>query len=843
MRQSIDIDGRMVQIDVPDDTTPDELDQIVNDLYSEQSAAAPAAAPAQREIPAAARAIYPRTTALGPQAKGLDVAKAVGLDVLSYPGRAIASIPALARGGQAFVEAQGQTKSTQGGVPGFVGDVVRHPSTIPGMLGGAAVAAGAKGLAAIPAVANAAKGAGIGAQALRGFTGIAGAGSRGASLVGAAGRSAAETVPGMLINQADRDQTGQGASFASAAGELALGAAVPFAGAAVKGAAKAVKAAAGKVLQGTGEKILAATFKATKKAYENGFDPKTVTKYRLEGSLDESLEKTDKLIKSLSGELRDKLAGSDATVDVAQAVAEVGDEITANKARQFGANSQIGKAVDYMLAELEEIAPDGVVDLTTANEIKRGVGRMGAWSYGQRDAESSAREAVANMLYTKLRVAIENAAPDGVKEINRQISELIPVEQALIHRIPVAQRNDIISLTDVIGGAGAVLSGPKGWALAIANKLSKSSKVGGALARLGGDIAERAAQPSDATTVGTLSQGALRALGNPILRGAAGGAVGAGIGAANAEPGQELRGAAIGGGTGALAALAAPSVYRTLSKDAKRLAKNQRGQIGARPFDAAGDAAGAAFREKQVRSPEFKKWFGDWEKSPESASKVVDDAGKPLVVYHGTDGDIRSFDTSKSANGAFYFSPDASLSSNYGKKVSPYYIAVKKPFVSPDGLPGAREGYTTRGDFVDALKDEGVDVSDLFSGSDLAEEVDIWELYDSDVIDKLRELGYDGLVLSEEYKPSIAVFSPTQIKSATGNSGAFSPTNPDIRGSIGAAEGSGIDLLTRMAAGGVGGSAAGAMVGNTPEERRRNMLIGAGVGMAGAPLSRIKVKR
>lgn len=37
-----------------------------------------------------------------------------------------------------------------------------------------------------------------------------------------------------------------------------------------------------------------------------------------------------------------------------------------------------------------------------------------------------------------------------------------------------------------------------------------------------------------------------------------------------------------------------------------------------------------------VRTPEFKRWFGDWENDPENASKIVDENGEPLVVYHGT---------------------------------------------------------------------------------------------------------------------------------------------------------------------------------------------------------------
>jgi hypothetical protein len=47
----------------------------------------------------------------------------------------------------------------------------------------------------------------------------------------------------------------------------------------------------------------------------------------------------------------------------------------------------------------------------------------------------------------------------------------------------------------------------------------------------------------------------------------------------------------------------------------------------------------------QVRTPEFKKWFGDWENDPENASKVIDENGEPLVVYHGSvSTDIDIFD-------------------------------------------------------------------------------------------------------------------------------------------------------------------------------------------------------
>lgn len=39
----------------------------------------------------------------------------------------------------------------------------------------------------------------------------------------------------------------------------------------------------------------------------------------------------------------------------------------------------------------------------------------------------------------------------------------------------------------------------------------------------------------------------------------------------------------------------------------------------------------------QVRTKEFKDWFGDWQNDPKNASKVVDENGEPRVVYHGSD--------------------------------------------------------------------------------------------------------------------------------------------------------------------------------------------------------------
>ena len=65
-----------------------------------------------------------------------------------------------------------------------------------------------------------------------------------------------------------------------------------------------------------------------------------------------------------------------------------------------------------------------------------------------------------------------------------------------------------------------------------------------------------------------------------------------------------------------------------------------------------------------------------------------------------------------------------------------------------------------------------------------------WEYLDDELGDKfvsdLQKLGYDGIILNDEHPDtgdivtSYAVFTPTQIKSATGNVGTFSQNTGNI---------------------------------------------------------------
>jgi hypothetical protein len=79
----------------------------------------------------------------------------------------------------------------------------------------------------------------------------------------------------------------------------------------------------------------------------------------------------------------------------------------------------------------------------------------------------------------------------------------------------------------------------------------------------------------------------------------------------------------------------------------------------------------------QVRTPEFKAWFGDWENDPANASKVVDENGEPLVVYHGSnsptgepfnvfDNTARSKLSNRTRDDAFWFTSDKEVAEEFG---------------------------------------------------------------------------------------------------------------------------------------------------------------------------------
>lgn len=175
--------------------------------------------------------------------------------------------------------------------------------------------------------------------------------------------------------------------------------------------------------------------------------------------------------------------------------------------------------------------------------------------------------------------------------------------------------------------------------------------------------------------------------------------------------------------------------------------------------------------EKQTSTPAFKKFFGD--------SKVVDENGNPLVVYHGTNEDFDVFDpyAEKKTQGgerlrgtnAIFFSSNPELASAYagvakstltgqsfaypaesayGGNVMPVYLSIQNPMI----VDAEGQMYTKVEPLIREAKKKGHD-GVIFKN----------------VADQPGAAGSLQVTTHDAY----VVFKKEQIKSATGNRGTF----------------------------------------------------------------------
>jgi len=95
-----------------------------------------------------------------------------------------------------------------------------------------------------------------------------------------------------------------------------------------------------------------------------------------------------------------------------------------------------------------------------------------------------------------------------------------------------------------------------------------------------------------------------------------------------------------------------------------------------------------------VRTPAFKKWFGDWENDKSNSSKVVDENGEPLIMYSGSPYKFTIFKTDeieidkddREMKPRFWFIKDKNLAEIYSRKktgnienVYEVFLNIKNP--------------------------------------------------------------------------------------------------------------------------------------------------------------------
>ena len=164
-------------------------------------------------------------------------------------------------------------------------------------------------------------------------------------------------------------------------------------------------------------------------------------------------------------------------------------------------------------------------------------------------------------------------------------------------------------------------------------------------------------------------------------------------------------------------------------------------------------------------NPNFKRWFGN--------SKVVNEQGNPLVVYHGSSEDFTYFDTR--TRGGAYFTIDSDEARQYARSavwaseddedednkksenVYAVYLRIENPF-NPDD-PDHKASIDMDADCVGEWED--------------------MQRYAR----QIKAAGYDGMLVREHDDDTVfdyVVFSSTQIKSADKNNGNFDPRYDNI---------------------------------------------------------------
>lgn len=191
----------------------------------------------------------------------------------------------------------------------------------------------------------------------------------------------------------------------------------------------------------------------------------------------------------------------------------------------------------------------------------------------------------------------------------------------------------------------------------------------------------------------------------------------------------------------------------------------------------------------QVRTKAFKNWFGEWENNPNEASKVIDENGEPLVVYHGGSsakifntkggqfgagikkGDIGTYFTTSKSNAKFY---EEIYTFKSEEKWIELADLVRKGLLNDEDKKKMDEAWeiekpSTRAFFLNIRNPKITNYEGTRKKG--------YTKKDSNIGDN------DGqhIIISDANYSEYVIFNPNQIKSATDNVGTYDTNNPDIR--------------------------------------------------------------
>ena len=172
------------------------------------------------------------------------------------------------------------------------------------------------------------------------------------------------------------------------------------------------------------------------------------------------------------------------------------------------------------------------------------------------------------------------------------------------------------------------------------------------------------------------------------------------------------------------------------------------------------------------RAENFKNWFGD--------SKVVDDAGEPITLYHGTDKDFDFFDRGK-VQERFPFSFGTHLT-NDPTEASTYADSIANAAVDFDPTrkfsKPTREGAAVYP--VNASAKNPLVINTDQPIPSMEADLNRSEIIKQIVASRKTDNPYDSVIIkTPDGQMNVITFEPEQVKSIF-NRGTYNPTDPNI---------------------------------------------------------------
>lgn len=170
-----------------------------------------------------------------------------------------------------------------------------------------------------------------------------------------------------------------------------------------------------------------------------------------------------------------------------------------------------------------------------------------------------------------------------------------------------------------------------------------------------------------------------------------------------------------------------------------------------------------------VRTEEFKKWFGDWENNPSTASKIVDENGEPMLVFHGTKKTFQDFDRKELRLNYFYFAKKQDYAARFGDNVKGCFLTAKK---IKDAKEVGTDNITIPKLFkILGFKTEKLEYQNLYGQKKIKDKFWQYLKYYDEIYNNLKWKGYDCINFFEDYAEDgydetevFAVFNSNQIK-------------------------------------------------------------------------------